>query len=88
MINDWYAPDLKDTAQILWKAACIAKENRQGYIKILANTSEQFNQLSKLGLLKFRTPTNIIYYCLPQEQVLFLSNNQFYYTFWDSDENI
>lgn len=57
-------------------------------IKFLSNTKNSSSILPFLGCIKFRTPTKVILFTkddLIREKV---SSKNFYYTLFDSDENI
>ena len=66
----------------------IIENINQKYIQILANSKKEEQLLKKLGLFRFRTLTNIIYKSTSKIEELLAKYDHFYYTYWDSDENI
>lgn len=87
-VNEWHSDTITKTAGFLNYLVNIAVENGQKYIQILANTESEVHMLKKLGLFRFRTPTNIVYKSTADIEESLGRYDHFYYTYWDSDENI
>lgn len=73
---------------ILSEVVAEAGKHKARAIKLLADTPTNVRLLSCLGLIRFRTRTEIIFYCADPELKGLLATRPFYYTYLDSDENI
>jgi GNAT superfamily N-acetyltransferase len=88
ILTEYSAPRLFSLIGILSAAVTEAHAGKARQIKMLADTSAGIRLLSCLGLVRFRTRTEIIFYCADPELKELLAVRPFYYTYLDSDENI
>ncbi len=88
VVNEWHANSILELAAGLSHILDEAVKNKSYFIKIMGNSLKEVEMLRFLGFLPFRTRTRIIYYPSISGSDPFSAFNYFYYTYWDSDENI
>lgn len=85
-INEWHAESPRIMSAFFGFLVLEALPLGIHFIKVLANSEREEGVLKQLGLLRFRSPTQIIYHYGALGEAPFTSFDRFYYTYWDSDE--
>ncbi len=88
LITDFLANNNSSLTDILSEVVLEAKRNDVRQIKLMANTKREVLLLSVLGFVRFRTRTEIIFYCADADLREKMADKYFRYTYMDSDENI
>lgn len=88
LITHFFAEGIAAYLDIFSSIVIDALNNSVRSVKLMANTRHQARLLSILGFIKFRTPTEIIFYCADSNLKKSITNKYFHYTYMDSDENI
>jgi GNAT superfamily N-acetyltransferase len=88
IVTDWGAKNSIQYIDLWSEIVARAYQEKISRIKVMANSSVEKNTLQFSGAIKFRTRTQIIYYTKDNNISEMISNEYFYYTYMDSDENI